>query len=71
MFLLLFFFTHPVLESRDISTINISRSRSPIILSSSEARVMNSNNYHSFEIQVAKVTNGPKNGSAEENTSIT
>ena len=29
---------------------------------------MHSNNYH-FEIQVAKATNGQKNGSAEESTS--
>ena len=33
---------------------------------------MNSNNYHfeSFEIQVAKATNGQKNGSAEESMSV-
>ena len=40
------------------------------LVSSVEARVMNSNNYHFewFEIQVAKATNGQKNGSAEENS---
>ena len=41
------------------------------ILSSAEGRVMNSNKYHfvrSFEIQVAKTTNGQKKGSAEEST---
>ena len=41
-----------------------------VVLSSAEACVMNSHNYHfeapSLEIQVAKATNGQKNGSSEE-----
>ena len=44
------------------------------LLSSAEARVINSNYYHCQarairEIQVAKATNGQKNGSAEESSS--